>query len=162
MRSNGKFGISGINAKKKPGGLDPSGFLLTESYGAKANLARSGFLVTAVTTIATTTAATSKTTAAAPAATTGARRTRTSFVDLQGAFAQFLPVEGVDRGLGFVLVVHFNETEPFGPAGFPVGNNVDRVHGPILLESIPEVVFVRTIGKVADVNLHCLLFFLPL
>lgn len=46
------------------------------------------------------------------------------FIDGQGTTIVFLLVQGIDGGIGIVIVGHFNEAEAFAATGFPVLNDL--------------------------------------
>src|SRR5262249_59049037 len=52
-------------------------------------------------------------------------------------------VEGRDRLLGLVLVLHFYESESAGPAGVAVGHDASAVDGAVSFKEAPDRVFRR-------------------
>ncbi len=49
-----------------------------------------------------------------------------------------LAVQALDRRQGFVVIRHFDETEPAAPAGLAVAQHLRRAHGAVLLEQFLE------------------------
>lgn len=90
-------------------------------------LMRKLFLATAAAPASAITATISATTAASAAGTARAAGFGLGprFVNFQIASAEILAIESGDGFGGFVVILHFNETEPASPAGFAVCGNVD-------------------------------------
>ncbi len=104
--------------------------------------------------IATTVAA-ATTAAVATTAATGARRTclhRTGFVHGDRAAAQGLAVHAGDRGLGFSIVAHFDETEAFGAAGFAFHHDFGAVDRAEFGKRLLQVFVTHGVRQVADVK----------
>src|SRR4029077_13785567 len=102
----------------------------------------------------TTTAGTSTTTARTTATRwTAAIRLGTGFVDVQGAAAQFLAIEGGNRLLGFGGVCHFDERKAAGTAGIAIGHDADLLDRPMGFEQRPQLCFSGAVGDVANKQL---------
>jgi hypothetical protein len=116
---------------------------------------------TPTTTEATTAATPTTSTAVATTATTSATTTeaatalfaRAGFVDGQGATVVLLAIEGSDRGLGLVVVAHFDEPETLAAAGVPVVDDLGGCDRPICAEELFQLGAVNTIGQITDVQL---------
>jgi hypothetical protein len=113
---------------------------------------------TEATTAATPPTTTTEATAAATTATTTAEAAtalfaRAGFVDGQGATVVLLPVEGGNRGLGLVVVAHFDEPEALAAAGVPVVDDLGGCDRPIRAEELFQLGAVNTIGQITDVQL---------
>ena len=71
-------------------------------------------------------------------------------VDPQRAPPEFAPVQGLD-GLGGTLGFHLHETEPPRLAGFPIGDQTDLGHFPVLAEEVFHVILGHGIRKIAQI-----------
>src|SRR4030095_8700618 len=79
----------------------------------------------------------------------------TRFVDAQTSSAKLLPVEPGD-GAVWLTPVHLHETETAWPAGLAIGDELDGLHLPILLEKLPNLIFRRAEWQVSHVDcFHC-------
>jgi hypothetical protein len=109
------------------------------------------FFLSAAATPSTAIAATVSATTTAPAARTA--RTagfglRPRLIDLQVSSAKILAIEGGDGFGGFIIILHFDETEAASASGFAVGGDVDASE---LSERLEERAKIRSRGLKAHI-----------
>ena len=81
------------------------------------------------------------------------------FVHAKGAATQISAVQCLHRRLGAALV-HLDESEAARTSSLAIGDHVDRFHGSVCLEQVPEIVLGRLKGNVANVQFLAQLVFL--
>ncbi len=64
-----------------------------------------------------------------------------------------MAVEGVDGRLGLFAAVHLDETETARAVGVAVLDDLRRANGAVGREQVLEIVVVKTVRQVADVQL---------
>src|SRR5688572_13689485 len=99
--------------------------------------------------------ATSAVSATAVTATTAtsSRRLRTRLVYSQAATSKTAVVELRDGSLGTLIGGHLDKRETTRPAGFTIADDVDRLDRTGLGKQLLEIVLVRFVGNIADVQL---------
>jgi hypothetical protein len=101
---------------------------------------------------ATTATATEPASAAATPA-TPAVFARAGFVHGEGAAVMLLPVEGCDRGLGFLIVRHLDEPKPLAASGVPVVDDLRGKNLSMRAEQLLQLGAVNLVAQVADIQL---------
>jgi hypothetical protein len=139
-------------------------FGVRKAGGAEAPPASSNYMLSqmrysAPTAAATAAAAAATATTAAAAVTTtataaGAIFTRTGLVDVDGATAEVLAVQGLDRGVGLAGVGHLDEGESTGTTGLAIGDDGDIRNFTVGLEGVADFVFSSAKGEVSNEELH--------
>src|SRR5262245_5044686 len=74
-------------------------------------------------------------------------------VHLQRAAAELRPVESADRVRRGACLRHLDEPEPARPPGLAIRDHADRLHVPLPLEDLAQLVLRGGEGKVPDVQL---------
>src|SRR5262245_16456189 len=98
-------------------------------------------------------AATVSTAAAVPATAAAARLAGLGLVDRQRTALEVEAVERLDGGVGFLVVRHFDESEPPRAVGLAVHDDLRAGHLPVLREDLEQVVRRAAPGQVADVDI---------
>ena len=80
-----------------------------------------------------------------------ARFTRLGFVDREGTAFELFAVEPLNSGFGRLALGHLDKPKAFGAPRVTVGNHIDRVHNPILLKELAEVL-IRCIKRKVPYN----------
>src|SRR5438445_659946 len=97
--------------------------------------------------------------ATASALTTAARNSvaallaRACFIDRQGSTVDLVPVEGRDRGLRLIAIVHLDKAKAFRAAGIPIHDDLGRLHRTVRHKQILQIAVGHLIGQVADIQL---------
>jgi hypothetical protein len=63
------------------------------------------------------------------------------FIDVERPSVQFFSVESGDGPEGFIIVAHFDESEPSGLPGVTIGDDTYTVNRPVLLKQRSNGVF---------------------
>jgi hypothetical protein len=116
----------------------------------------SGVLSTAAETSASAavTSATSAATAVTAATTWSAFLARPGLVDFESTPVDFMAVEGFNRGICLVVVVHGDKTEAAGASGLAVRDQVYPFHGAMFAKELFELGSVDVVGKISHVDVH--------
>ncbi len=125
---------------------------LVSSASLSAAVATAVAATAATPAVTTAIAAAIATATAAPSAAT-TLLARPGFVYRQGAALMFLPVECINRFLGFVVAFHFDEAEAARAAGFAIGDYLGSSHRAVFFEKSQQVVGRAFPRKVADINI---------
>jgi hypothetical protein len=105
------------------------------------------------------TAATAAFTTATTTTSAGAFRTGAGDVDVQRASIEFIAIEGGNRVLALLIVVHFNKGETARTPGIPIGHDADTAHGAKSLERGPQVCFRRLKRQISNKYIFQLISF---
>jgi hypothetical protein len=82
------------------------------------------------------------------------RFTRLGLIHVEGPACELLALESLNSRFGRRAIRHFDKAKAAGLPRVPVRNNIDRVHRPILLKELAEVIICRTKRKVPDKDIH--------
>jgi hypothetical protein len=80
---------------------------------------------------------------------------RVSFIDLENAAFDFLTVETLDRGVGFVSAAELHEAETLRLSGRPVLGNAGGVSFPKRNNEIVELRVGHGFREISQIDLHC-------
>src|SRR6185503_20539231 len=83
-----------------------------------------------------------------PATAAAARTLRARLIHDEVPVTEHAAVQLLDRARGLLGRGHLHEAEPFRPTGELVRHDADRLHGPGLLEELPEVLLRSLVGQV--------------
>ena len=141
--------------RKGPGGSESPGarsFSVFEKVGLVPTAAAAATIAAAAATSAAATTAAIATTATAAAATT--LFARASFIDRQATAIDLFEVEGLDRGLGLAVVVHFDKAKTFAAARITVLNHGRVLHLAILREELLQALARHGISQITNIQAH--------
>src|SRR5262245_21204936 len=92
-------------------------------------------------------------TSEATAPPTGAFSLGSSFIDGQGPAFHLKTIERRHRSLRFVVVRHFDESEPLGPAGLSVHDDLSAPNRAVRCKHLFQSRVRNTVGQIAYVQL---------